>query len=87
MAVDDIVGDGDVGVLAQLGQVLASVVSAEQQLATRVKASAHVGLGAAAVAAVGRGHRGCQCSGHVSLPFVAPAGAVSLMRRGAPDFG
>jgi hypothetical protein len=44
----------DVGVLAQLGQVLASVVSAEQQLATRVKASAHVGLGAAAVAAVGR---------------------------------
>jgi len=42
----------DVGVLAQLGEVLASVVSAEQQLATRVKASAHVGLGAAAVGRV-----------------------------------
>jgi hypothetical protein len=44
----------DVSVLAQLGQVLASVVGAEQQFPTNVKASSHVGLGAAAVAAVGR---------------------------------
>ena len=44
----------DVRVLAQLGQVLASVVGTEQQFATNVKASAHVGLGAAAVAAVRR---------------------------------
>ena len=54
----------------QLGQVLAAVVCAEEQLATRTEASTHVRPGATAVAAVGRGQTRCQCSCHVYHPFV-----------------
>jgi hypothetical protein len=42
---------------------------AEKQLATGTEASAHVGPGATAVAAVSRGQSWCQCSCHVSHPF------------------
>jgi hypothetical protein len=54
----------------QLWQVLAAVVCAEQQLATRSEAGAHIGPGATAVAAVRCGQSWCQCSCHVNHPFV-----------------
>jgi len=52
--------------LGELRSVLTRVVRAEQQLSHR-EDNSDIGLCAAAVAAVGRGQEGCQCSGHVSL--------------------
>ena len=72
--VDD--GDGD---LLELVAVLASVVGAEEELATGLELHAEVGLGAATVAAVRCGQRraGCKCSGHDGLISLS----VSLVQR------
>jgi hypothetical protein len=57
------------GDLLELVTVLASVVRAEQELATGLELHAEVGLGPATVAAVRCGERstGCDCSVHDGL--------------------
>jgi hypothetical protein len=78
--VDDVRGD-----LAELVAVLACVVGAEQQLATRLELDSEVGLGSATVAAVRGTERGTRskCSGHIDLIsiFVVPVPTYPERRR------
>ena len=55
--------------LAELVAVLACVVGAEQQLATRLELDSEIGLSSATVAAVRGAERGTRgnCSGHIGL--------------------
>ena len=66
----------------ELGKVLAPVVCTEEELAPRVQAGAHVGLGATAVAAVRHGQGRCQSSCHVRHPFRRSGASLASRRSG-----